>query len=80
MANIETKSVGVTMKRLLRRKQLEQTIGLSRSTIYSKLDLNSPQYDPSFPRPIRLGSMAVAWVESDVDDWIAARIAESRGA
>ncbi|MDN0120009.1 AlpA family transcriptional regulator [Yersinia frederiksenii] len=29
-----------------------------------------------FPRPTKLGRRAVAWVESEVDSWIDARIAE----
>ena len=29
-----------------------------------------------FPRPTKLGPRAVAWVESEVDAWIDARIAE----
>lgn len=64
--------------RLLRRKQVEQAIGLSRSTIYAMLDKNSPHYDPTFPQKITLGSMSVAWVESEIQSWIASRIADSR--
>jgi prophage regulatory protein len=30
----------------------------------------------SFPRPVRIGKRAVGWVESEVDGWIEARIAE----
>ena len=67
-----------TALRLLRRKQVEQAIGLSRSTIYARLDKNSPHYDPRFPRPISLGSMSVAWVEAEVQEYIAHSIADSR--
>lgn len=66
--------------RLLRRKQVEQAIGLSRSTIYARLDPNSRHYDPTFPRPVSLGSMSVAWVESEIQSWIASRISDSRKA
>lgn len=41
--------------RILRRKQLEDRTGLSRSTIYARLNPKSPNYDPTFPRPIELG-------------------------
>lgn len=34
--------------------------------------------DPTFPKPIKLGARSVAWLESDVDAWIAQRIAISR--
>jgi prophage regulatory protein len=29
-----------------------------------------------FPRPIRLGKRAVAWVEAELQDWLASRVAE----
>ena len=69
---------GAIAHRLLRRKQVEQAIGLSRSTIYARLDKKSPHYDPTFPRPISLGVMSVAWVEAEVQEYIAQRIADSR--
>ena len=31
------------------------------------------------PEPVRLGSRAVGWIESEVDEWIRRRIEESRG-
>ena len=76
MSNVNTNTV--TMRRLLRRKQLEHALGLSRSAIYARLDPNSPQHDSNFPRPIKLGSTAVAWVESEVQAYIAGLI-EDRG-
>ena len=68
---------------LLRRARVEQRTALSRSSIYARLDEKSKYYDPSFPRPIKLGKGAnppVAWVESEVDAWIRLRIEQSRGA
>ncbi|MCU0840159.1 MAG: AlpA family phage regulatory protein [Thiobacillaceae bacterium] len=62
---------------IIRRKQLEKKIGLSRSAIYDRLNPKSPNFDPSFPRPIPLGARAVGFVESECDSWLAARI-ESR--
>jgi prophage regulatory protein len=29
-----------------------------------------------FPRPVKIGVAAVAWVEDEVDEWIASRISE----
>ena len=65
--------------RLIRRKQLEQAIGLSRSSIYARLDKNSKHFDATFPAPVKLGSMSVAWIEAEIQAWIAGRIAASRG-
>ena len=45
---------------------------LSRSTIYLRMANNE------FPRPISLGGRAVGWLEQDIDEWIVARIEESR--
>jgi prophage regulatory protein len=64
-----------TQHRLLRRTKLEQKIGLSRSTIYARLDKKSPHYDPTFPLPIILGVASIAWVEAEIENWVASRIA-----
>lgn len=67
-----------TAHHLIRRKQVEQSVGISRSTIYGKLDENSPQYDPDFPKPIHIGVRMVAWLESEVQSYIELRIYSSR--
>ena len=62
--------------RLLQRREVEARIALSRSTIYARLDKSSPRHDPTFPRPITLGNgrnSPVAWIESEVEAWIASR-------
>jgi len=69
---------GAIAQRLLRRKQVEQSLGLSRSTIYARLDPKSRHYDPDFPTPIKLGATSIAFVESEVQEYIAHRIADSR--
>jgi prophage regulatory protein len=48
--------------------------GLARSTIYERMACGG------FPRQIHLGPRSVGWLASDVEDWLAARIAESRPA
>jgi len=73
-------SQGAIAHRLLRRKQVEQSLGISRSTIYARLDPKSRQYDPDFPTPIKRGVTSIAWVEAEVQDYIAHRIADSRKA
>lgn len=65
--------------RIVRRRQLEVRLGLSRSTIYDKLNPKSPRYDRTFPRPIRLGGSAVGWLAHEVDDWLTRQIEASRG-
>ncbi len=51
-------------KKLLRLPQVIETTGLSRTTLYRNM------LEERFPRPIRLGPKSVAWLESDVQDWI----------
>ena len=52
------------MKRLLKRPEVESITGLSRTTIYSKLQQGT------FPPPVRLGANGVAWREPDIQRWI----------
>ena len=59
--------------KFLRRNVLEEMTGLSRSTIYAKLDPNSPQHDPDFPKAVRIGPRAVAWRASEVIAWMNSR-------
>lgn len=72
-----------TAPAILRRKNLETRLGLSRSTIYAKLKYNPKRpsdFDPSFPQPIPLGRKAVGWLEAEVDDWLMAQAASRGGA
>jgi prophage regulatory protein len=58
---------------ILRQRKLSERTGLSRSTIYNKLDPNSPMHDPTFPQQVRLSANAVGWLESEVEIWINSR-------
>jgi prophage regulatory protein len=57
----------------LRLPQVKQRIGLSRSSVYAKIQRCE------FPAPINLGGRAVAWLESEIDGWIRDRVKASRG-
>ena len=50
--------------RILRRKQVENRTGLSRSTIYDRLN------EGTFPKQISLGPRTVGWVKSEIDAWL----------
>lgn len=56
--------------RIIRLKEVIQCTGLGRSTIYKYIAENL------FPKPVSLGDRCVGWVESEVTDWILARIEE----
>jgi prophage regulatory protein len=53
---------------ILRRKQVEKRTGLSRSTIYLRIQ------EGTFPKPISLGARAVGWLEHEIAAWLAARM------
>jgi prophage regulatory protein len=65
--------IATQARRLLRRKDVEVAIGLSRSMIYLKLDPNSKQYDPDFPKPVQLGVKSVGWYSDEIQNWIDTR-------
>lgn len=57
---------------LLRRREVEARTGLSRSSIHQLIR------DKKFPANIELHGRCRCWVASEVDAWIAARIAAAR--
>ena len=61
----------IELERYLRFKELRQLIPFSRSTIYRMV------LDGRFPRPVRIGKYATAWVSSEIDKWMVER-AEAR--
>ena len=67
------KNANENVLRVLRISQVQDRIGLSRSTIYDRINPKSPRFDSSFPRPIKLGRSAVGWFESSIVEWLATR-------
>jgi prophage regulatory protein len=58
---------------ILRLPQVKNQTGLSRSSIYLRIS------EGSFPKQVGLGGgRAVGWLESDIQNWIKQRLAESR--
>jgi len=55
---------------ILRLPEVKCRTGLSGSTIYAKIT------EGTFPAQVKLGSRLAGWVESEIDEWIAQRIAE----
>lgn len=54
---------------ILRRPQVEVRVGLTRSTIYEQMALGK------FPKPVRLSSQRVGWLEHEIEEFLKARIA-----
>lgn len=58
------------LRRFLRRAQVEDATGLSTSTIYEKMAKGD------FPKPVNLSPQRVAWLEDEVANWQAERLAQ----
>lgn len=58
--------------RILRLKNVCYQTGLSRSSIYLKIS------EDNFPKPIKLGSRSVGWIEGEVLAWVKNRVDISR--
>lgn len=57
-------------KCVIRLKTLLEMLGLSRSTVYLRINPQSKYYDPMFPKSIPLGMKAKGWVLEDVHAYI----------
>jgi prophage regulatory protein len=59
--------------RILRLAEVVRNTGLPRSSLYAKVS------EGTFPAPVKLGARSVGWSSEEIESWINARIAESRG-
>lgn len=57
--------------KLLKRKQVEEASGLSRSSIYQMMA------EGRFPKPLKVGRRAVRWSEEDLKQWQEALLEQS---
>ena len=57
---------------LLRISAVKSRIGLSRTSIYNGVKAGT------FPPPVKIGVKAIAWLESDVEAWIATTVKAAR--
>jgi len=58
--------------RILKRPAVEAITGLSRSSLYAKMQ------NGSFPTAIRLSERSVGWLYHEITAWLESRIAASR--
>ncbi len=54
--------------RFIRLPEVVERTGLARSTIYLRVA------EGTFPKQISIGARAVAWLESDIEDWMRSKI------
>ncbi|CAI0781695.1 helix-turn-helix transcriptional regulator [Serratia fonticola] len=60
-------------KSFIRLPEAMTRTGYSRSGLYKLISQGL------FPKPVKIGTRSIAFIESEVDEWINQRIAESRG-
>ena len=60
--------------RILRISAVMEKTGLSRSSIYLRVNQGR------FPKSISLGSRAIGWIEAEIDEWVEQQIERSRNA
>lgn len=65
-------------RNMLRMPHMEEKLKVCRTTMYSWGDPSSPYFDPTWPKPVKLGARAVAWDEALVDAWIESRSTAGR--
>lgn len=58
---------------LIRLPEVQRRTGYSKAWLYRLIS------QQRFPASVKIGSRAIAFVESEIDEWINQRIAESRG-
>ncbi|CAM6351348.1 TPA: AlpA family phage regulatory protein [Escherichia coli] len=55
-------------QRFLRLAQVMDKTGLKRSQIYAYMKTGD------FPKSVKIGPSSVAWLESEIDDWVKAKL------
>lgn len=65
----------IVMPQLISIQDVIKCTGLSRATIYRMIDEKSDHYDPTFPKKVQLSQVRIAWVASEVAEWIHQKIA-----
>ena len=58
--------------KIIRRPEVESITGLSRSSIYAKME------NGTFPKGIKLSERSVGWLEHEVQEWLKNRISATR--
>ena len=62
-----------TSQSLIRLQEVQRRVGYGKAWIYKLIANNR------FPKQVKIGTRSIAFVESEIDEWINQRIAESRG-
>ena len=68
----DERTIMPTPEKLLRLPEVRALTALSRSSIYAYMAAGT------FPAAVNIGARSIAWIESDIAEWIDARIGAHR--
>ena len=63
------------MNQIINIKQVALFIGVGRSTIYEMMDEDSPYYDPTFPKKVKITQNRIGWSAWEINQWIESKLA-----
>ena len=66
------------INQLINLKQVVDLICVCRSTIYEMMDENSPYYDPTFPRKVKITQNRIGWSAYEIHQWIESKLASRK--
>jgi prophage regulatory protein len=70
---MENPTTSLSAPALISCKEVCRRTSLSRASLYRLMA------QEAFPKPVKLHGVRKAWVDSEVDDWVAARITARNG-
>jgi len=59
--------------KVIRFRELVEMLGISKSSLFDKMNPQSPRYDESFPKRVHIGMKSVGWLEHEIEAWIKSR-------
>lgn len=74
--NNQTPSTKNSVQGVMRLPDVCRATGLSKSTIWNKLNPDSKYRDDSFPKQFKISANAVAWSAEEIYAWLDAKQAE----
>lgn len=65
-------TVTITKENLIRLPEVQRRTGYGKAWIYKLINAGK------FPQSVKIGTRSIAFIESEIDAWVANKIAESR--
>ena len=61
--------------KLIKVADVLEILPFGKSTLFARLSANSGVYDPTFPKPVKLGGRGSFWIEAEINCWLEKQIA-----